>query len=408
MKTSPKLNRRDALLGLLGAACALPSALPAGEPRGSKPPPRYLVFVGTYTGGRSRGIYAYRFHRASGKVEELGLAAEAVNPTFLDLHPSGRFLYAVNEVGDFGPEKAGAVSAFAIDTATGRLALLNHGSSGGAGPCHLVVSRSGRHVLAANYGGGSVVVLPILENGSLGPRTAFIQHSGTSVNPQRQTGPHAHGVTLSPDQRFAIVPDLGIDKLMIHRFDAASGRLTPLDRSLAGSKAVAAHPGYAPVRPGAGPRHFTFDPTGRFGYVINELDSTITVFRYRARTGELREVQTISTLPGDFQAPSTTAEVEVHPNGRFLYGSNRGHDSLALYSVDGKTGRLTPLGHTPTRGKTPRNFAIAPTGDWLWAANQGSNTIALFRLDAGSGRLEETGTSVEVGAPVCVKFLALP
>lgn len=357
--------------------------------------PTYLVFVGTYTGAGSQGIYSFRFDATTGQATPLGLAAETVHPTFLDLHPGGRFLYAVGETGSFEGKPAGSVSAFEIDRDTGRLTRLNAASTVGTGPCHLVVDRTGRNVLVANYGGGSVAVLPIDASGRVGEATAFVQHQGSSVNPRRQQGPHAHGVTLSPDQRFVFVPDLGLDRILAYRFDAARGSLTPAEIP------------YAATQPGAGPRHFVFHPNGKSAFVINELDSTITTYTYDATRGSLSRLGTVSTLPRGFTGASTTAEIEIHPSGKFLYGSNRGHDSLALFSVTPATGRLARVEITSTGGKTPRNFAIDPTGRWLWAANQDSNRIGIFAIDPATGRLKPTETALEVGAPVCVKFLAL-
>ncbi len=352
-----------------------------------------LVYVGTYTGGKSQGIYAFRFDAESGAVTPLGLAAETKNPSFLDADGAGRFLYAVGELGEFRGAKTGAVSAFAIDRETGKLRLLNQASSGGEGPCHVVVDRTGRWVFVANYGGGSVAMLPVGTEGQVGEPAAFFQHQGSSVHPQRQQRPHAHGVTLSPDQRFLFVPDLGLDRVMVYRFDAAAGTLTRAELP------------YAVVPTGAGPRHFTFHPNGQFAYAINELDSTVTGFAYHAERGSLSQLKSVSTLPKNFTGQSTTAEIEVHPNGKFLYGSNRGHDSLAVFSITPRNGAIKAVERVPTGGKTPRNFAIDPSGRWLWAANQGSDNVVLFRIDTATGRLTPAGTVLEVGAPVCVKFL---
>ncbi|MBI4325746.1 MAG: lactonase family protein [Chloroflexi bacterium] len=357
-----------------------------------------LVYVGTYTGAKSKGIYAYRLD-AKGVLTPLGLAAETMHPTFLAIHPNNRFLYAANETGDFKGTKAGAVSAFSIDSKTGKLTLLNQQSAGGSGPCHLVVDRTGQSVLVANYGGGSVAALPVREDGRLGEASAFIQHQGSSVNQQRQAGPHGHHITTDPANRFALACDLGLDKVLVYRFDPAQGSLLPND------------PPATALKPGAGPRHLAFHPTGHFAYVINEMACTLTAFRYDAQRGELQELQTVSTLPeGESVKPNySTAEVEVHPSGKFVYGSNRGHDSIVVFAIDAKTGRLTQVEHQSTRGKTPRNFGIDPTGTFLLAANQGTDNIVVFRIDPETGRLSPTGQVVEgVGAPVCVKFVPLP
>jgi 6-phosphogluconolactonase len=348
----------------------------------------YFVYVGTYTRGKSKGIYAWRFRPAKGELAPVGLVAETTNPSWVTVHPNRRFLYAVGE-----SAKAGTVSAFAIDAATGRLTKLNQASSKGAGPCHLAVDKTGKNVLVANYGSGSVAVLPVREDGGVGEASCFLQHKGSSVNPQRQQGPHAHSVNLDPRERFALVPDLGLDEVLIYRFDAAKGALAPND------------PPFAKVAPGAGPRHFAFHPNGRFGYVISEMGSTVTAFAYDGARGSLREIQVVSTLPDNFTGQSSTAEVAVHPNGRFLYGSNRGHDSIAVFAVDPGTGTLTFLDRVSTEGKTPRNFAIDPTGRWLFAANQDSDNIVVFHLDSKTGKLTPAGKTLEVGAPVSLAFV---
>jgi 6-phosphogluconolactonase len=356
---------------------------------------RYLVFVGTYDGPRSEGIYAYRYDSGSGVIEELGLAAKTPSPSFLALHPNGRFLYAANESGVPGVGPGGAVTAFEIDTGAGRLRELNRVATVGEWPCHLVVDATGRQVLAANYGGGSVVSFGLESDGRLGARSGFHQHTGSSVNAARQKGPHAHSINLSPDNRFALVSDLGLDRVFSYPFDPARGLAKP---------ALAAVP---VVAPGSGPRHLSFHPTGRFAYGINEMLSTIHVYRYAPEKGRLETIQTVSTLPPSFTGESTTAEVVVHPSGRFVYGSNRGHDSLAIFTVDGATGHLTRVGNESTGGLTPRNFNVDPEGRTLWAANQGTDNVVVFRVDAGTGRLERTGQGLKVGSPVCVKFLRL-
>ncbi len=312
------------------------------------------VYVGTYTGRNSQGIYQFDFDTATGKATQPELAGEGVNPSFLALAPSGKFLYSVSEL--TGGKKEGAINAFAIDPATGKLTLLNQQSSGGQGPCHVTVDHTGKFALATNYNSGSVTVLPINDDGTLGASTAFDQHEGTGPNKARQEGPHAHSVNMDPSNRFAIVCDLGLDKVFVYRLNA-DGTLTPHD------------PPTVQVPAGGGPRHFTFHPNGKFAYVINEMGSTVTVFKWDGDKGTLTEVQTISTLPDGVSLPNnTTAEVQVHPSGKFLYGSNRGHDSIAMFAIDQDTGRLTSLGQVPSGGKTPRHFAIDPTGNWLLAA----------------------------------------
>lgn len=369
-----------------------PGRTPA-RPKASVPGGSSLVYIGTYTGPQSKGIYAYRFDGTTGEASLLGVAAEIPSPSFLAVHPNRRYLYAANEIGDFEGQKSGSVSAFAIDASTGKLALLNRVPSRGSGPCFVAVDRAGKNVLVANYGSGSIAVLPIGDDGRLADATAFVQHSGSSVNRSRQAGPHAHSINVSPDNRFAIAADLGLDKLLIYRFDAAKGTLAPND------------PPFAKLNPGAGPRHFAFHPNGKFAYAINEMQSTITVFDYDASRGALNETQTLTTLPADFEGQSSCAEVQVHPNGRFVYGSNRGHDSIAVFAVDAATGKLRLVEHVSTKGKTPRNFSIDPAGRYLFAANQDSNDVVIFRLDPASGRLTPTGQTLDVSRPVCVKFV---
>ena len=353
-----------------------------------------LAFVGTYTGAKSQGIYAFRFDPATGNIEPLGLAAATENPSFLAIHPNGRFLYAVNEIGNFQGKPTGSVTAFGIDRATGRLRQLNQASTLGGGPCHLTVDRAGKFVIVANYGGGSVAVLPIRADGTVGSASAFVQHHGSSVNRQRQEAPHAHGATLSPDERFLFVPDLGLDQLVAYRFDHAAGTLTASD------------PPFTALKPGSGPRHLVFHPDGRQAYVVNELVSTVAVFTADAGTGALTEQAGFSLLPADFQGQSAAAELAVHPNGRFLYASSRGHDSLTVFAI-ARSGALELIERVPSGGRTPRHFALDPTGRWLWAANQDSSEIVVFRVDPRTGRLEPTSRKLDAGSPVCVRFLEL-
>lgn len=353
---------------------------------------KYFVYVGTYTQGNSKGIYAYRYDDVSGDLTSLGLAAESVNPSFLAVPRSQRFVYAVNETGDYQGKSSGAVSAFAINRNSGKLTLLNQVPSRGADPCYVSFDKSGKHALVANYTGGSVAMFPAMRDGRVGEASAFVQHSGSSVDHERQEGPHAHSIDLSPDNRFAVAADLGADQLMIYRFDAARGALAPN------------HPGFVKLEAGSGPRHFKFHPSGKFAYVINELRSSVTAFAYDAAGGSLRELQTISMLPRDFSGHNDGAELEIHPSGKFLYASNRGHDSIAVFSIDTAKGMLTPLQDVPSGGKTPRNFVVDPTGSRLFVANQDSNNIVIFRIDPHTGRLTPTGQVLEVPAPVCVRF----
>ena len=353
-----------------------------------------LVYVGGKAAkGKGGAIHRFEMEMATGKLTPAGATEGVANPSFLAIHPNGRLLYAVNEAWGKG---GGTLSAFAIDPKTGDLAFLNKASSGGAGPCHLVVDKAGRHVLAANYGGGSVCVLPIAEDGRLGEATAFVQHEGKSVHPKRQDKPHAHSIHLDPANRFAFACDLGLDKVLVYRFDAAKGTLTPND------------PPFAKVAPGAGPRHFAFHPNGRLAYAINELDSTVTVFSYDADQGVLAELTSLSTLPEGFAAESYTAEVAVHPGGAFLYGSNRGHNSIAIFAIDASMGKIRFVGTELTRGDWPRHFGIDPTGTWLIVANRRSNDLIPFRIDPKTGALKATGQRLDVPAPACVKFLPRP
>jgi 6-phosphogluconolactonase len=359
---------------------------------------KYRVYVGTYTGGKagSEGIYLLEFDPSTGSIESKGLAGKIVSPSFLAIHPTRKFLYSVNEVGDFAGKPSGAVTAFAIDEASGMLRQLNQQSSVGSGPCHLTVDATGKNVLVANYGSGSVAVLPIAADGSLRPASSFIQHTGKSADPGRQEGPHAHSINLDAANRFAFAADLGLDKVLIYAFDSNSGTIKPNSTP------------FTKVTPKSGPRHFAFHPTGRFAYVINEMANTVTALAYDPANGSLDELQTISTLPADFNGTSYTAEVQVHPSGKFLYGSNRGHDSIAVFAIDEKTGKLEFVEAEPTQGKNPRNFALDPTGAYLLAENQDSNTIVLFRIDPATGALTPTGTTIDVPMPVCIKMIPKP
>src|SRR2546426_874551 len=353
-----------------------------------------LVYVGTYTITKSKGIYAYRFDAATGRLTSVGLVANTTNPSFLAVHPSRRFLYAVNEIANYDSGKSGGVSAFAIDRETGKLTFLNEVSSHGADPCHVSLDKAGKFVLVANYSGGSIAVFPVLEDGRLGEASAFVQHSGSSVNPKRQEGPHAHSIDTSPDNRFVLAADLGLDRLLVYRFDPFRGSLEPND------------PAFAKINPGAGPRHFAFHPGGRFVYAVNEMGSSISAFSYDAARGSLRELQTISTLPKDFASQSDAAEIEVHPGGKFLYGSNRGHDSIAVFAIEAGKGTLTPVEYVPTQGKTPRNFAIDPTGSYVVLGHPDSHNPFVFPVDAKTGRFPANGKGPPVPLPLFGEFVA--
>jgi 6-phosphogluconolactonase len=348
------------------------------------------VYFGTYTSGRnaSKGIYRSIFNTDTGALSPPVLAAEAKNPSFIEIHPNGKYLYAVSESGD-----AGTVSAYAIDPETKNLKLLNTRPSGGSGPCHVNIDHAGKNVLVTNYNSGSVSVIPIESDGSLAEPSCFVQHEGSSVNPQRQKGPHAHSVNISPDDRFAFVADLGLDKIMIYKLDIEKGTITPND------------PAFVKVKPGSGPRHFTFGVDGKYAYVINEMGGTITAFAYNPASGGLTEIQTVSTLPDGFTGLNACAEVRVHPNGRFLYGSNRGQDSIAVYRIDPAKGTLTFVERENTGIKTPRNFNIDPTGKFCLVANQDGDSIVVFKIDQKTGVLEPTGNKITIGKPVCIRFL---
>ncbi|MBI2680232.1 MAG: lactonase family protein [Candidatus Solibacter usitatus] len=356
------------------------------------PKSEYFVYIGTYTDKGSKGIYGFRFHPSGGRLEPMGLMAETVSPSYVAASPNHKFLYAVNETDNFGGQKAGSVSAYAIDGKTGKLTFLNQVSSRGGAPCHLVVDKTNKCVLVANYNGGSVAAFPIKEDGRLGEASAFVQHTGSSVDKGRQEGPHAHGIYASADNRFAVAADLGLDQVVVYKLDAANGALTPND------------PPFAKVPPGGGPRHFAFHPTAKFGYTNNEMTSSVTAFTYDAGRGALNSIQTISTLPKDFSGDNSTAEIAAHPSGRFLYVSNRGHNSIAVFAIDAKKGTLTALEHASTQGKTPRGFAIDPTGGYLLAGNQDTDNIMIFKIDPKSGRLK-AGKLVEAPRPVAVAFV---
>ena len=385
------LSRRVALALLV---CLAGLAVPAGRAQGA--PKKFLLYIGTYTayGSKSQGIYRLEMDLATGQLSEPKLAGKTTNPTFLAIHPSGKHLYAVQETTSFDRKGSGGISAFAIDPKTGDLALLNQQSSRGGGPCHLILDKTGKYALAANYVGGSACVLPIDRDGKLGVASGFVQHRGKGVNKSRQEAPHAHSINVAPDNRFAFVADLGLDRVMIYRFE--DGKLEPHK------------PAFAAVKPGAGPRHFAFHPDGKRAYVIDELDSTITAFQYDGEKGALTQTQTISTLPEGYKGRTTTAEVVVHPSGKFVYGSNRGHDSIALFRVDPKTGKLTAAGHQSKGIKEPRNFAIDPTGKYAVVANQNSDSVIVFTVDPKTGQLGPTDVKVAIPRPVCVRFLAWP
>jgi 6-phosphogluconolactonase len=367
-------------------------------------PKSFRVYVGTYTGPASEGIYLYDFDVATGALTQVGLAAAAANPSFLALSPDARFLYACGEMDAFEGKKTGAVSAFAVDAASGKLTLLNQQPSGGAGPCHVSTDSAGKHVFVANYGGGSVASFPVGDGGSLGPAGSVLQHKGKGPDPKRQEAPHGHWIGPSPDDKFVLACDLGLDQVLVYTLDASSGTLSPHDSEKDDFFSSSLRRPSGVVAPGAGPRHAAFSPDGKVLYVINEMGNTMTAFAWDAAQGSLTEVQTIETLPDGYKETSHTAEVVAHPSGRFVYGSNRGHDSIVTYAADPATGKLTLVGHTTENIKTPRNFNVDPTGQWLVAANQDSDSLVVFRIDAKTGALTATGQPVRAPKPVCVVF----
>ena len=379
----------SALAVLATASALIPTASSADEAKG-----KLTVYVGTYTSGsKSKGIYRMTFDPATGELSEPAVAAETANPTFLAIHPTGKYLYAVNEIENFGKSKkrVGGVGAFAIDD-KGGLSFLNAESSGGGGPCHLITDKAGKNVLVANYGGGSCAVLPIGTDGKVSEATSFVQHKGSSIDKGRQEGPHGHSINLDKANKFAFVADLGLDKILIYKFDGKKGTIAPND------------PPHVATPEGGGPRHFTFHPNGKFAYTNNEMGSSVTAMTYDAEAGKLEPIQTITTLPKPTKGNST-AEVLVHPSGKFLYCSNRGHNSIAMYAIDPETGKLTAKGNQGEGINVPRNFVFAPGGKFCLVANQDGHSVIVFRVNAETGALEPTKVKVEVQAPVCLRFL---
>lgn len=362
-------------------ASATPKA-PAGS--------HHLAFVGTYTGKTgSKGIYAFDFDSSIGTLSPKGLAAETPSPSWVAIHPSGKFAYAANETG-----KDSTVTAFSLDSKTAKLTQLNQMSALGEDPCYLSFDKTGKYLFAANYSSGNVVVFPILPDGKLGEHTANVKDAGTlGPNKERQEAPHAHWIQVAPNNRFVFVSDLGLDAILVYRFDAAKGTLTPND------------PPAGKLAPGSGPRHVAFSPSGKFVYVVSELSNTVTAFSFDSAKGTLHEFQIISTLPKDFSGRNDDAEITVHPNGKWLFASNRGHDTIAVYAVNPSDGSLTSAGEFATGGKEPRHFTIDPTGKFLLAENQNSNSIAVFRIDAATGALTKASQAEDIPSPVCLTFM---
>ena len=363
------------MLACGGAPEQAEAPAPAGKP--------YWVFFGPYTRETSKGIYRSRFDAATGELSDAELAAEIENPSFLTIHPNGKYLYAVSELSE------GTVTGFTLDAATGALAKINTQPTQGGAPCDLEVDQTGKMLVVANYSGGSTIAYQVGDDGSLSAPSDFHQHVGSSVHP-RQKGPHAHSVDFSADNRFVIVSDLGLDKVLVYEADTAAGKL----------KAA----GAATLPPGSGPRHFAFHPSNKYAFALGEIASTVTSFRYDPATAGMELIQTISTLPEDFAGDNSTAEIQVHPSGKFLYASNRGHHSLALITIDEATGAIERKANYPTLGETPRNFNIAPGGEYLLAANQGTANVVVFKLSPATGELAATGRQVTVSMPVCIVY----
>jgi 6-phosphogluconolactonase len=384
MKITPRLF---AFLAFATSLAVLALAGAAGRPAMSH---TYLAFVGTYTSKTdSKGVYAYEFDAETGKLTLKGVAAETPDPSFVLVHPSGKYAYAANE-----GEKKSMVTAFAIDAKAAKLTQLNQLPALGESPCYLSLDKTGKYLFVANYSSGSIAVFPILADGRLGEHTAAVQHHGSGPNRKRQEGPHAHWIEASPDNRFVLVADLGLDEIVSYRFDAAKGTLMPND------------PPFTKLAPGAGPRHGVFSMDGKFFYVVSEMNATVTAFAYDAGKGTLKDFQVVSTLPKGFQGRNDDAEIAIHPDGKWLFASNRGHDTIAVFAVDPASGMLRPAGEFPTGGKEPRHFAIDPTGRFLLVENQLSNSIVVFRIDPamvpGATQVSKTEG---VPSPVCLAFL---
>ena len=371
---------------LLVAALALPLA-PAAD---------MFVYFGTHAEGPNRGFSLARFDTATGILTRPEFLIQAAAPAFFVIHPDGRHLYASNSIKTFRGRPGAAVSAYAIDPATARLTLLNQRPSGGGDASYVSLDATGHYLFVANYEGGNIAAFALQPDGSIGKRTAFFQHTGSSVNPQRQKHAYAHSIQVDPANRFVLVADLGLDKLFVYRFNARDGSMQRND------------PPFAKVAPGLGPRHFTFHPIGRFVYLVNEMGSAVIAFAWDSARGALTEIQTVSTLPAGFQGVNNCAEIRVRPDGKFLYASNRGHDSLAVFAIDAQTGRLTVVERVPTEGKLPRNFEFDPTGRWLLVTNHGSDNAVVFRIDQNTGRLTQAGPPVTVPSPFCERFLPVP
>ena len=393
MKEAKQTRRfflKAAGLGLAG----LPFAFSAFAAQDKKAKDKfYSVYVGTYAKAGELSIFQYRLNGTTGQLTKVSGYKGGANPSFLTLAPNQKYLYAVNEVTDFNGSNTGAVSAFAIDNKTGRLTLLNQQATGGGAPCYITLDKSNKFALVANYVGGNVAIFPLQPDGKLGNLRTKQQHEGSGPNTKRQEKPHAHCIVPAPDNQYVFAVDLGIDKVKSYRLNAKEGGLIPNPA------------GDLTVKGGSGPRHITFHPDGRYAFLISELDSTITALAYTPANGSFTPIQTISTLPADYTQESFCADVHVSPNGKFLYGSNRGHNSLAVFAIDPESGNLSLVEHVDTQGKWPRNFGFDPSGQVLLVANQNTNNIFTFLADSKTGKLTPTGHSVEVPSPVCVQVM---
>jgi 6-phosphogluconolactonase len=387
------------LAAALVSTLPLFAELPGEVPMKGDADQETLVYVGTNTGPKSKGIYLYRLQAKNDVVSQnillvpMGLAAETPSPTFLALDEKRRLVFAANEVDTYQGKAAGAVSSFSVDAKTGKLTQLSQQSSMGPGPCQLVLDKTGKYLLVANYAGGSVAVLPVSADGKIGPATCSIQHTGKGADPKRQAGPHAHCVTLDPSNKIAFVCDLGLDKVIAYRFDAEHGTLTA-DNALTIS-----------TKPGAGPRHMVFRPDGKYAYVVNEINSTVSAYAYDVASGKLTELQTESTLPPYFDGQNTAAEIAVHPSGKWLYVSNRGNETVVLFDIDHDTGKITYTEEQNTGGKKPRHFSLQPNAKHMAIANQGSDNLLVTRVDDTNGRLKPSGVFSEAPSPTCAVFL---
>ena len=377
------MKKSDAVLFACGAAVSVAMAANAEE--------GLRIWVGTYSQHGSEGIYSLTMNPQTGELSAPVLAAKADNPSFLALHPNGKTLYAVNETGRFEGKPVGAVVAFSVDDEAGKLTELNREGTGGAAPCHLRVDPSGKCLVVANYSAGNAAVFPITADGRLEKMSQLVQHEGHGANPARQKEPHAHGVTYSPAGDIVFVPDLGTDKITAYKLDAAKGALTPVESATAS------------VEPGSGPRHITFNPAGTFAYSVNEILATVSQFSWDPATSELKLLRSVSSLP-EKRPGNTSAEIAIHPNGKFLYASNRGHDSIAVFTLDEKTGAPTLIQNCPSGGRAPRSFAFDSAGKFLLAANQDTDNIAVLKIDSETGKLSDTGFGAKISAPVCVLF----